>query len=280
MTIRVVTDSTSDLPEAMAAEYGISVVPCYINIGQQSYLDGIGLSRSEFYRRLPDYNPMPTTAAPGIGRFAQIYENLGAEGATEIISIHPYSKFSTLCNTAQLAANTLENLHVTIIDSMQVSMGTGFIALAAARAAQAGRSMQEILALLKDRIEHTYLFAVLDTLEFLRRSGRVNSLLAGLGNLLQVKPVIILNRGNLAIENVRTYRRSFERMINLLSSVRPLKEVALAHAHAPERLEALRKRIEFLLPPGLIPAAVEVTPIIGTHTGPGAVGILCVGDGR
>lgn len=276
MTIRIVTDSTSDLPPALAAEHGITVVPCYINIGQESYLDGAGLSRAEFYRRLPDYDPLPTTAAPGIGRFAQVYENLAKEGASEVISIHAYSKFSNLCNTAQLAADTINTIRVTIVDSMQVSMGIGFIAVAAARAASAGHSMNEILALLKDRIGRTYLFAALDTLEFLRRSGRVNRLLAGLGNLLQVKPVVVLNRGNLTIERVRTYRRSIEYLIKLLGSISPLEELVLAHAHAPERLEELRRQAQHLFPAGLTPEAVEVTPIIGTHTGPGAVGFLCV----
>ena len=278
MTIRIVTDSTSDLPEALAAEFGIKIVPCYIHIGRESYLDAVGLSRSEFYQRLPGYNPLPTTAAPGIGKFVEIYEQLAREGATEIISIHVYSKFSNLCNAAQLAANTLQNIKVTIVDSKSVSMGMGFIAIAAAKAARAGLSLAEVMAQIKDTIEHTYLFAVLDTLEYLRRSGRVNWLMAGLGNLLQVKPVLVLNRGNLSIEPVRTYRRSFERLTGLLASVSPLQDLVLVHAHALERLEALRQQTQSLIPPGLIPPVVEVTPIIGAHVGPGAVGFLCVGE--
>ena len=257
-------------------EYGIRIVPCYINIGTESYLDAAGLSRAEFYQRLPNYNPLPTTAAPGIGKFVEIYEQLAAEGATEIISIHVYSKFSNLCNAAQLAANTLQNIKVTIVDSMSVSMGMGFIAIAAARAARAGLSLAEVLARIKETIEHTYLFAVLDTLEYLRRSGRVSWVMAGLGNLLQVKPVLILHRGKLSIEPVRTYHRSFERLTGLLGSIVPLQDLVLVHAHAPERLEALRQQTRHLFPPGLAAPALEVTPIIGAHTGPGAVGFLCL----
>jgi DegV family protein with EDD domain len=278
MTIRIVTDSTSDLPADLAAEYGIQVVPCYINIGCESYLDAVGLSRAEFYQRLPDYNPLPTTSAPGIGKFVEIYEQLAGEGATDIISIHVHAKFSNLCNAAQLAANTLQHIKVTVVDSMSVSMGIGFIALAGARAARAGASFGEVMAHVRNTIERTHLFAVLDTLEYLRRSGRVNRLMAGLGNLLQVKPVLTLYQGRLSIEPVRTYRNSFERLAGLLASVSPLQALTLAHAHAPDRLEALRQQIQHLFPPGLATPVVEVTPIIGTHIGPGAVGFLCVSE--
>jgi DegV family protein with EDD domain len=275
MTIRIVTDSTCDLPEATVAEYGITVVPLYINFGDQSYLDGVELSRQEFYERLPDYETPPTTAVPGPEVFRQTYERLADEGATEILSIHISISLSTMVDVARLGAKETDAVPVTVFDSRQLSLGTGFLVQTAAKAAAEGRSMDEIIPLLEEQISRTHVFAALDTLEFLRRSGRMSRVMAGLGSVLQIKPLLKMYDGNPTAERVRTRKRATERLISLLSDLVPLEQVALVHTQAPDRVEDLRQRVQHLLPEGEVPS-MDITPVIGAHIGPGAVGFACV----
>jgi DegV family protein with EDD domain len=275
MTIKIVTDSTCDLPEATVAQYGITVLPLYINFGDQSYLDGVELSRQEFYERLPDYETPPTTAAPGPEVFRQTYERLADEGATGVLSIHISISLSAVVDVAGLGAKETDAVPVTVFDSRQLSLGTGFLVLAAAKAAAEGRPMDEIIALLEEQISRSHVFAALDTLEFLRRSGRMNRVMAGLGSVLQIKPLLKMYDGNPTAERVRTRKRAIERLISLLSELVPLEQVALVHTHAPDRAEDLRQRVQHLLPEGET-LSVEVTSVIGAHIGPGAVGFACV----
>jgi DegV family protein with EDD domain len=275
MSIRIVTDSTCDLPESVVAEYGITVVPLYINLGSQGYLDGVELSRQEFYDRLPDYDPAPTTAAPGTQMFRKAYERLAKEGATEILSIHISTSLSATIDVACVAAKETIALPVTVFDSRQLSLGTGFLVMAAARAAAEGRSMHDIIGLLEEQISRTHVFAALDTLEYLRRSGRMSRVVAGLGNLLQVKPLLKMHDGEPSAERVRTNNGATKRLIQLLSDLVPLEQVALVHTHAPDKAQALQKQVRHLLPEVEVPS-VDITPVIGANIGPGAVGFACV----
>jgi DegV family protein with EDD domain len=273
--IKVVTDSTCDLPQEVIARHGISVVPLYVQGGGRSYLDGIDLSREEFYLQLAAYDPPATTAAPGPEQFCQVYDSLAMQGATEILSIHISSSLSAVVNSARLGAQEAQGAAVTVLDSRQLSLGTGFLVVSAAKAIVAGQSLPEILALLQEQILRTHVFAALDTLEFLRRSGRMNTVMAGLGTLLQIKPILRMADGQPTAERVRTRGHAFQRMIRWLSELLPLQEVALVHTHAPDRAEELRRQAQHLLPEGEIPA-VNITPVIGAHIGPGAVGFACV----
>jgi DegV family protein with EDD domain len=275
MSIRVVTDSTCDLPASVVAEHGISVVPLYINVGRQGYLDGVELSREEFYRRLPDYDPQPTTATPGPHAFREVYERLAAEGATQVLSIHISISLSATLDAARMGARETSVVPVTVWDSRQLSLGTGFLVVAAAEAAAEGRSLTEIVALLEEQVLRTHVFAALDTLEFLRRSGRMSWALAGVGKLLQIKPLLKMFNGNPVSERIRTRELAEERVIEMLGELAPFEQVALVHTHAPERAEALRRRVEHLLPAGE-PLSADITPVIGAHIGPGAVGFACV----
>jgi len=275
MSIRIVTDSTCDLPAEVIARYGIGVVPLYINIGDQGYLDGIEITRQEFYKNLPNYKVQPTTAAPPPEKYRAVYETLAQEGATEILSIHISKTLSAVVDTARLAAQEFKSIPVTVFDSQQLSLGTGFLVETAARLAKAGHTLEDILAALDDQIGRSYVFASLDTLKFLRRSGRLNGVATGLGSLLQLKPIMKMYAGNPTAERVRTRKRAMQRVIDLLGEKGPLERVAILNTHAAERVEELRQKAARLLPSGEI-LTVDITPVIGAHIGPGAAGFAVI----
>lgn len=276
MTIRIVTDSTADLPEQIAKEHGITVIPLYINVAGESYLDGVDLSRQEFYQKLPDYETPPLTSAPGPETFRKIYEQLAEEGATEILSMHISASLSATYNVAQAAAQTTEAIPVTPFDPGQLTLGTGLLALEAARAAAEAKTMPQILNMLQEKAARTYTMAALDTLEFLRRSGRVSHLAYGLGSLLKIKPLLKMHRGEMGMERVRTHRRATARLVELVSHLAPVEELSVVHTFAPEHAETLRQEIQHLLPENKTPMFSTVTPVIGAHIGPGAAGFVVI----
>ncbi|MCX6054707.1 MAG: DegV family protein [Chloroflexi bacterium] len=276
MNIKIVTDSTCDLPESIIKKYDITVIPAYINFTDGSYLDGVELSRLEFYQKLPDYETTPTTSAPAIGTFAKVYQELFENGATAILSIHIASTLSGIYNTAVLAAHTFENLIVRTFDAGNLSLGTGLVVEAAAKMAQAGRSLDEILEKVRDIAERTYTVAALDTLKYLRRSGRVSRLKAGLGSILQIKPILRMNRDHVTMDAARTTTGAFQRLLDLLRALGPLEQIALLHTNAPYQAEALKKKIQTIMKTPTEIYSQDVTPVIGSHIGPGAVGFVAV----
>jgi len=247
----------------------------YINLGSKSYLDGVELSRQEFYERLPTYNPLPTTATPGTDMFRKAYDKLASEGATGILSIHISIGLSATVDVARLAAEETHSAPVSVMDSRQLSLGTGFLVERAAQAAAEGRSMSEIMAVLEDMIPRTYVIAALDTLEYLRRSGRMNSAVTALGTLLQMKPLLKMYNGNPTAERVRTSNGATERLVSLMSDLAPFERVAFVHSHAPAKADSLRQKVQHLLPLGEI-LSVEITPVLGANIGPGASGFAVV----
>lgn len=281
MTIRIVTDSTSDLPERLASEHSIVVLPAYVNVGEKSYLDQVELSRQEFYERLPSLPEPPTTAAPAVGAFTEAYEKLAAEGASEILSIHLSANLSGMLNAARLGAQATDAVRVTLFDSRQLSMGLGLLALTAAQDAAAGCSMEEITAGLEKRIGRTHVFAVLDTLEYLRRSGRVSWAAFGVGTLLRIKPLLHVFDGNVEMmERVRTHSRAVRRLIEHVEALGPLERLVVLHTRNPDGAAGLSEEAKELFPAqGDLPA-VEVTPTIGAHVGPGALGFACLAAGE
>jgi DegV family protein with EDD domain len=280
MSIRIVTDSNCDLAPEIVKAQGIAVVPIHVNIGTKSYLDGVEMTRPAFYEGLPQFESHPTTSAPSPGQFYEVYERLAAEGATEILSIHISATLSAVTNSARLAAEEIESVPVTIFDSGNLTLGTGLQVLAAARAAAEGRSLAEIVAMLEDQRARTYCFAALDTLEFLRRSGRLSRFQSSLGSMLQIKPLLKMNDSEMDMERVRTRKRATERLIELVEQLGPLEALSLVHTHAPERAELLRRQAQHLFPEGGPQFSAEVTPVIGAHIGPRSVGFVCVTASR
>lgn len=279
MTIRIVTDSTCDLPASTVEQHGITVVPLYINQGQTSYLDGVEMTREEFYRRLPSFRPAPSTATPSPDMFLQFWNALVDAGARAILSIHISEKLSATIQAARLAAEQFTRIPVTVLDSTQLSLGLGFIVERAAQLAELGHKMEDILANLSEMMKRTYVFASLKTLEYLRRSGRMNFALARFGEVLQVKPLLHMHQGNPVAYRVRTQRRATERMLEWLHEYAPFEKLAVLHAGVQQEAEAMRERIKHLLPGGHIPI-VQITPALGAHLGVGALGFACVSQGR
>lgn len=276
MAVHIVTDSTCDLPKEIIERYDIRVVPLFINIGEQGYLDGIDITREEFYKKLPTFPVHPTTAVPSPQKFRAVYDALAEDGATEILSIHMSIALSAVVDVARIAAQETTSIPVTVLDSQQLSLGSGFLIETAAKMAAAGNSVAEIMPVLKTQMERSYVFAALDTLEFLKRSGRMNKYLAGLASFLQIKPILTMHNGKPGSERVRTRARALKRVVEMLAEVGKLERLAIVHTNAlPERLSELRSMAGHLLPKGEILTA-DITPVIGAHIGPGAVGFAVI----
>lgn len=274
MTIRILADSACDVPADIAARLGIQVVPVYINIGERGYLDEVELTRREFFENLPRYEQFPTTAAPAIDSFTTAYENLVADGATEILSVHIAADLSNTYNAARLGAEGVEGAAITLWDSQQLAMGAGLQAIVAAEAAQAGHTMEEILAMLLEKRAKTRIYAMLDTLEYLRRSGRVNWAQFGLGTMLRIKPIVQVYAGEVSIvERIRTAKRALPRLIELVEEQGPLERIAVLYAGDLASAEALREQAAHLFAADEETIFMEITPAIGAHAGPGAVGL-------
>lgn len=276
MSVRIVTDSTCDLPQAIVDAHGITVVPLYINFGDQGFLDGVEISRQEFYQRLPKSDPLPTTAMPGVDAFRQTYNRLAEGGASEILSIHISISLSATVDVARTAAKQTQKVPVTVFDSQQLSLGTGFLVLSAAKAAADGLPLDEIVAMLEEQTSRIYVIAVLDTLEFLKRSGRMNAVVAKLGSMMQIKPLLIMHAGEPAGERVRTRERAIKRVIQFVDELGELEQIALVHTNAPDEAQALYRRAKHLFPKDEKPLSVDVTPVLGTNIGPGVVGFAFI----
>jgi DegV family protein with EDD domain len=275
MIIRIVTDSTCDLPEEIVNQQAITVVPLHINVEDKSFLDGVELMRNEFYAKLPGYFPAPKTATPSPQTFIQVYERLADEGAQAILSIHISESLSATINSVRIAAKEFTRIPVTVLDSSQLSLGTGFLVERAAQMAQAGKKMGEILSTLQELKKRSYVFASLKTLEYLRRSGRMNTAIARLGEILQIKPLVHMNMGKATAHRARTQKRANERLMEWLTEYAPYEKLAILHAGVREEAEALYKQVHSFLPQGEVPI-VQITPTLGAHLGIGALGFACI----
>jgi len=275
MNIRIVTDSTCDLPEEIVRQQAITVVPLHINIGEKTFLDGVELSRAEFYEQLPNYESSPKTATPSPDTFTQVYERLAEEGTQAILSIHISETLSATVNSARIAAEQFTRIPVTVLDSTQLSLGTGFLVEKAAQMAQAGKKMEEIVSTLQELMKRTYVFAALKTLKYLRRSGRMNFALAGFGEILQVKPLVHMNMGKATAHRTRTQKRATARLLAWLAEYAPYEKLAVLHAGVQEEAEVLYEQVRSFFPQDIV-SIVQITPVLGAHLGIGALGFACI----
>lgn len=274
MKIALVTDSTADIPPDVAMAYDIHVVPTVIIMDGKSLEDGKGLSRQEFYERLPQMNTFPTTAAPAAGAFEMLYNQLLQQGVTKIISIHVSSVLSGVYNVACLAAKTFKE-SVDVFDSGQVTLGLGYQVISVAEALKEGMDWKDIPQYLADLGQRARVLALLDTLEYVRRSGRVSWARARLGSLLQLKPLLEVNQGQvISLGEVRTRQKGISRLKELTQNLGPLERLAILHTNAEAEARLLLDSLDIPLPhPPLI---VYVTTVIGTHVGPKGLGIAAI----
>jgi DegV family protein with EDD domain len=275
MSVRIITDSTCDLPAGIISGLGIRVLPLYIHVDNHDYLDGIDMTREEFYEKLPTFTGHPTTAVPSPLKFRALYDSIADEGATEVLSIHISSKLSAITNVARTAAAETTSVPVTVFDSRQLSLGTGFLVQTAAELARAGSSVKEILTVLESQIKRTHVWAALDTLRFLRRSGRMNSVISSIGELIQIKPILWMYEGVYGVERVRTRKKAIKRLVEMLRTYSPYEKLAFLHSNSLEPAQALKDEVRELLP--VREAWFEViNPVLGVHIGPGVVGFACI----
>lgn len=278
MKIGVVTDSTSDLPGDLARRFGVEVVPTILVVEGKQYADGKDLSRGDFYARLPAMRTFPTTAAPSIGEFSARYQKLLDSGCDFILSIHAASQLTAVCDIARQAADDFPG-RVAIVDSGSLSLGLGFQALAAAEAAESGADVETAIASIADVRRRLRVFAALDTMDYLRRSGRVPAAVTLLGGMLSIKPLIELTDGLLKPAGAtRTTRQADERMAALLKAGLPIERLAILHTGAESRargfLSRLMEECRRDLPREIL--VVNVATVIGAHVGPNGLGFAAV----
>ena len=275
MPVRIVTDSASDLPEALCEELGIEVVPLTIRFGEREYVDRKELSTEAFWRELEASSVLPETAAPSVGAFEETFRSLSDAGADGIVCINLSAQLSATMQSAQVAAKALDgHTPITIIDSKSASMGIGNLAIHAARRARAGATLDEIVREVEDRRERQHVLATLDTLEYLRKGGRIGGAQAMLGSMLSIKPVIEVRDG--AVEpagKVRTRSKALRFLVDHIP-VGNIEAISILHAGAPDLDEFLA-----MLQPALPEANVVVGtigPVIGVHTGPRVLGVAWI----
>ena len=276
MKLGIVTDSTSDLPKYLIEQYELEVIPSILILDGKEYADGVGISREEFYTRLPSFQTQPTTAAPSIGDFSTCYQSLLTRGYDHILSIHAPGKLTTIVNSARQAAQDFPE-KITVIDSLSMSLGLGFQVLAAAEASEMG--LKAALDAAESTRKRLQVFAAFDTLEYAKRSGRLPAAFATLGGLLNIKPLIELTNGEVKPSGVtRTTKQANEKIMNFLLEGGPLERLAVLHTGAEPRakefLNTVMQKASQSVPRDIL--IVNVTTVIGTHIGPNGLGFAAV----
>lgn len=271
--IRVVTDSAADIPPRIAAARGITIVPLTIRFGDTAYVDGVELSNAAFWDKLRTSADFPATAAPSAGQFEEAYRNLIDKGAEGIVSVHLSSKLSATCQSAVLGARAIPDVPIEVVDSLGVTAATGLLALHAADLADQGRTPKEIAADLEEMKGRMHLSGALDTLEYLRRGGRIGGAQALLGTMLQVKPVLALVAGEVhPAGRVRTRQKALQHLADLVRQAGPVERAVVIDGAAQD----VRTFVDLVADTVRIgPDDVwSLGPVVGTHSGPGLVGIV------
>lgn len=274
-TTAVVTDSTADFAAVRPEDHGITVVPLTVNWGVEVLRDKIDMTTEEFYERLRADRTLPKTAAPPIGIFEDLYRGL-LNQYEAVISIHIASKLSATYSVAQTAARSVAADRIHIVDSETVSVGVGWMAETAATLAASGASINEIHEAVQNMVPRTRLLLTLETLEFLARGGRIGRASAFLGGILNVKPILEVRGGEVhPVERVRNRAASIRRVAQLVHELGAKERMAVVHGACLSEGEALRASISDLGEGEDLPLT-EIGSVLGTHAGPGVIGIGCV----
>jgi DegV family protein with EDD domain len=277
--VAIFTDSASDLDPAVAAEDGIGIIPLLVNFGKETFKAGVELSTADFWERMiaPDA-PFPTTAASSPGEFKDAYESAFASGADAIVSIHVAGTLSATIKSAQIARDMLPDREIHVVDSLGASMAEGILAQMAVELAAEGRSAAEIAEILEARAPDMVMYVALETLEYLRKGGRISGAQAAIGTLLSVKPIIVVKHGVVETgDRVRTRSKARERLIEMVAE-RPVERLAILHTVSPD-VEAFRDELVARVPDAPPAKDVQIAlvgPSVGPHLGPGCVGAVAL----
>ena len=274
MTVRVVTDSSSDMPRDIAAQYGISVIPQKIIFGTEELRGGVDITGDEFYRRVSTSPTLPTTSQASPGEFKELYESIAGD-ADGIVSVHVSGALSGTVNSARSGGDEAEiDCPVEIVDSMQAGMGTGLVAIVAARAANDGGDLQAVVSAAEDAASRCETYVLLDTLEYLVKGGRVGKARAMVATLLKIKPMIILREGIVdELGKERSHRKGMARLRRVTEGFAPLDELCVNYTTTPDEARAFADQLQSLLPEGKEPLIAQIGPAVGTYTGPSAIGV-------
>lgn len=274
--VKIVTDSTADLPKELAAACGITVVPLKVIFNDDEPLrDGVDINTAQFYRRQIEKKEYSRTSQPAPAEFCEVYKELSLSGSS-IISLHLSSGLSGTCQSALMAKDMLPGIDIEVVDSKLASMGHGLIALEAARAAGEGKSKDEVLRIIRHMVSGAMLYFIVDTLEYLARGGRIGKAQALLGNILSIKPILYLKDGIVhPLERIRGRSKAIERLSQIIEEKAGKRRVkcSLVHGMDPKGMEQLYQKIVPLLNCDE-PVCSTLGAVIGTHTGPGVLGVI------
>ena len=277
--VAVVTDSASDMDPARAASLGIAIVPLIVSFGKDTYSAGVDLTTDAFWRRMtaPD-SPFPTTAACSPGVFQVAYQRAFDGGAEAIVSIHVAGTLSGTIKAAEVAAGMFKDREIHVVDSMSASMGEGVLSELAVQMASAGSTPAEIAQVVTNRREDIGVYLALETLEYLKRGGRISGAQAAIGTLLSVKPIIEIKDGRVeTAERVRTRGKAREKLVELLT-VRPIERLSILHTTRAD-VEEFAEQLIPKIPGGIDRSKVTIDlvgPSVGPHLGPGCVGAVAL----
>jgi len=272
MTVKVVTDSGSDIPQEEAKKLGITVVPVYLRFGEEVYRDGVDIDGDEFYHKLMTSPVHPSTAAPSPGDFAKVYEAATQETG-EIVSIHITAKHSAVCNAALAGKETAERkgCRIEVVDSKGVTMWQGLAAMAAAKAAEAGYSLSQVVDKVHETIGQLRVLALLDTVMYAVKGGRLGKTVSAVESLLHVKLLLTLRDGELRPAKLaRTRSKGIDRLRNLIGSASHIKDLAIVYSTTPDDAQTLAEHAGALFP-NIVPRIVRLGPALGVHGGPGTL---------
>jgi DegV family protein with EDD domain len=280
MTIKIVTDSTADLPPALAEELGITVVPLYVRFGDKTYRDRVDITEDEFYQRLMNDPIHPNTSQPTPQDFANVYRELSKQ-ADGIVSIHISGKLSGTCNSALQAKELVAaECPVEVVDSEMVSMGLGLLATEAATIANSGKGLQQVVEEVKQSISSTHVWALFDTLKYLALGGRIGKAKALLGTILNVKPILVVKDGEMApASQARTRAKGIGMLCGFVNTVMDIQDLSIVYSTTPDEAQVLADRIGAIFDRSRIRLA-RLGPVLGVHAGPGALAVALRGKGR